>query len=536
MALKHDSEHVEHGPSSAYSAADLNDMVRAAEAATEKERQMGILQAIRTYPKAVFYSMSLSFCLVMEGYDLALTSNFFALPQFRERFGTPVGNGDYQITAPWMSALQNGAQVGQIIGLMITGIITDRFGYKKTLIGALFMMTCFILLFFFAQNIEMLLAGGILCGIPWGAFQILATTYTADITPIPLRHILTTYVNMCWVFGQLISVGVLRGFLSREDNWAWRIPYAIQWVFPPIIIIAVVFAPESPAWLVRKDRFEEARRSLRVLVKGMSDSEISATLAMITYTDRMEKETHEGTSYLDCFKGVNLRRTEITCLTWVTQVACGVWFGSNITYFLQQAGFSAERSFDVGVGQSAVSVLGTLGAWFLLPRAGRRRLYLVGLCTMLTLLMTIGFMGIPSRQQSIGWASGALMIVFVIVFSLTIGPVCYCLVAEIPASRLRVKTVVLARNTYNIVAIAANFLNAPILNPTAWNLRGKGGFVWAGPCALILVWVFFRLPETKGRSYAELDVLFEQGVSARKFATTEISAFEQELENKPTAK
>lgn len=469
----------------------------------------------------------------MEGYDLALTSNFFALPQFRQRFGESVGNGDYQITAPWMSALQNGAQVGQILGLVITGIIADRFGYKRTLIGSLIALICFIFLFFFAQNIEMLLAGGILCGVPWGSFQILATTYTADITPIPLRPILTTYVNMCWVFGQLLSVGILRGFLSREDDWAWRVPYAIQWLFPPVIIVAMAFAPESPAWLVRKERYEEARRSLRVLIKKMSEEDISATLSMITYTDRIEKEMHDGTSYLDCFKGVNLRRTEITCLTWVAQVACGVWFGSNITYFLQQAGFSAERSFDVGVGQSAVSVLGTLEAWFLLPRVGRRRLYLVGLCVMVTLLLTIGFMGIPARRDSIGWASGALMIVFVIVFSLTIGPVCYCLVAEMPASRLRVKTVVLARNSYNIVAIAANFLNAPILNPTAWNLGGKGGFVWAGPCVLILLWVLFRLPETKGRSYAELDVLFEQKVPARRFAKTKVAVFEEELVHEP---
>lgn len=94
----------------------------------------------------------------------------------------------------------------------------------------------------------MLFAGCILCGLPWGAFQTLTTTYAAEISPAPLRPFLTTYVNMCvsvlrkfasadekesddaqWVMGQLISVGVLRGFLHRTDEWGWRIPYAIQW-------------------------------------------------------------------------------------------------------------------------------------------------------------------------------------------------------------------------------------------------------------------------------------------------------------------
>ena len=80
------------------------------------------------------------------------------------------------------------------------------------------------------------------------------------------------------------------------------------------------------------------------------------------------------------------------------------------------------------------------------------------------------------------------------------------------------KTVVLARNAYNIASIVANELNPPILNPSAWNLRGKGGFVWCGFCFLCLVWSYFRLPEPKGLSPAELDVLFERRISARKFS------------------
>jgi SP family general alpha glucoside:H+ symporter-like MFS transporter len=75
------------------------------------------------------------------------------------------------------------------------------------MLGALFMITGAIFLLFFAQNIGMLMAGEILCGIPWGAFQTLTTTYAAEVAPIILRPYLTTFVNMCckWSFSHMLQ-------------------------------------------------------------------------------------------------------------------------------------------------------------------------------------------------------------------------------------------------------------------------------------------------------------------------------------------
>ncbi|RYP60135.1 hypothetical protein DL769_008264 [Monosporascus sp. CRB-8-3] len=491
-------------------------MLSNAREATEREKNMTLWQSIKMYPKAICFSMALSLCIIMEGYDLQLLGNFYGLLQFRQKFGVPLENGDWQLTAGWQSGLQNGTQVGQISGLMIAGILADRYGYKKAVLGALFALVGFISILFFAQNIYMLFVGGILCGLPWGAFQTLTATYAADVAPIGLRPILTTYVNMCWVMGQLMSTGILRGLLTRQDQWAWRIPYAIQWVFPPPIIMGVLFMPESPTWLVRHGRLADAKNSLRRLT-SLTEEEIDYKVAMIAHTDELEREAQEGTSYLDCFRGVNRRRTEIACGAWMAQVWCGIWFGGNVVYFLQQASFDAEQSFNFGLGMGEVALLGTLCAWFILLHVGRRTLYLVGLSGMFTILLAVGFMGIPEPVPALGWASGSLMLVYVLIFDLTIGPVGYCIVAEIASTRLRIKTVVLARNAYNIASIIANFLNPPILNPTAWNLRGKGGFIWCGFCLCVLVWAYFRLPEPKGLSPAELDMLFEQRVSARRF-------------------
>ncbi len=64
-----------------------------------------------------------------------------------------------------------------------------------------------------------------------------------------------------------------------------------------------------------------------------------------------------------------------------------------------------------------------------------------------------------------------------------------------------------------------------MLNPTAWHWGAKSGFFWAGSCLLCALWTYFRLPEPKGRTYGDLDVLFKSGVSARKFKSTVVDQF-----------
>lgn len=289
----------------------------------------------------------------------------------------------------------------------------------------------------------------------------------------------------------------------------------------------MLFAPESPAWLVKTDQVEKARDPLLRLSSGHVD-EVEQTLALLMHTNAFERSMEtasDSVSYLDCFRGHNLRRTRVTCGAWLAQVFVGIWFGSNIIYFLQRGGLDENVSFNFGLGQQALALICTSASWFAMTNFGRRTLYLFGQTVMLVSLLVVGFLGIPKSSSTISWVSGAFLIVFVIAYQTTVGPVCYCFVTELPSARLRIKTVVLARIAYNLAALGANFLNPPILNPLARNLRGKGAFVWVGFCALTLVWSFFRFPETKGLSVAEIDALFERNVSGRKFSKTEVDVF-----------
>ena len=498
--------------------------------ATNTEKQMGFAQAMKLYPKAVAWSIGLSMAIIMEGYDIVLLANFFGIQAFNEKFGTLNPDGTYGISSAWKSALTNGAYIGEIIGLTATGWLQSRIGYRKTMIIALVLVICFIFLTFFAANIEMLLVGEILCGIPWGAFQTLTTAYASEVCPTRLRAYLTTYNNLCWVFGQLIGSGVLRAMSERTDQWAYRIPFAIQWMWPAPIMVICYFAPESPWWLVKNERFDEARTSLlRLTTRRDPNFDVNKSLSMMQFTNQIEKEISAGTSYLDCFRGINLRRTETVCMSWLVQSFCGSTFMGYSTVFFQSAGLGTTESFDMTLGIYGLGAIGTVSSWFSMQWLGRRTLYLYGCLTLFGLLLVIGLCGIaPRSNTSANWAIGAMLLLFTFVYDSSVGPVCYSLVSELSSTRMRGKTIVLARIGYNIASIIVNILTNYQLNPKSqdgWDWGAKAGLFWAGMCFLMVIWIFFRLPEPKGRTYGELDILFEKKVSARKFRKTEVNPF-----------
>jgi MFS transporter, SP family, general alpha glucoside:H+ symporter len=175
-------------------------------------------------------------------------------------------------------------------------------------------------------------------------FATTSPAYASEVLPVQLRVYMTSWTNMyfahlslafdrgltglsrCFIIGQFISAGVLRGFVHREDAWGYRIPYALQWVWPFFLIPLIWFAPESPWHLARKNRLEEAEQSIRRLQSGEGAQDPKKTLATIIYTNNLEEQLSVGTSYHDCFKGFELRRTEIACFCFGGQLVCGLVF------------------------------------------------------------------------------------------------------------------------------------------------------------------------------------------------------------------
>lgn len=277
---------------------------------------------------------------------------------------------------------------------------------------------------------------------------------------------------MCFATGQFIGAGVLQSFIKRNDNWAWRIPFAIQWLWMPMLVFACIFMPESPWFLVRKGRYAQAEKNVLRLMTADEKPQARGIVGLMIHTNSLEHELSAGTSYFDCFKGIDLRRTEIACVTFLGQITCGAQFAYSATYFFQQAGLSPDDSYKLNLGGTGIAFLGTIASWFLMRRLGRRTMYLAGMAAMSLWLFIIGGLAIDAHNQSVKWVRSALCIMWLLTFSLTVGPVGWTIPAEVSSTRLRSKTVVLARSTYYLAQIVANVIQPYMMNPSAWNWKG----------------------------------------------------------------
>lgn len=168
--------------------------------------------------------------------------------------------------------------------------------------------------------------------------------------------------------------------------------------------------------------------------------------------------------------------------------------------------------------------MGVLVSWVLLLRFGRRFLFVNGLALLTIIQLIIGILDcVPGRPSSVIWAESALMLVWNFFYDVSVGPICFVVLSECSATRVRSKTIATATAAQGIVGIGMTVAIPYMINPAEANLQGKLGFFFGGLAGLCLLWSFFRVPETRGRTYEELDLLFDWKVPARKFAGYEMN-------------
>jgi SP family general alpha glucoside:H+ symporter-like MFS transporter len=427
-----------------------------------------------------------------------------------------------------MNMLSYLQSVTNIIAAQVAGSLSQRYGYRPLLLSALVIMAGAIFVPFFAPSLPVLLVGELLCGIPWGVFAVLAPSYASEVCPVVLRGYLTAYLNLCWIIGQLINAGVVYGLQDYQGQWSYRIPFAIQWVWVIPLFCLIFLAPESPWWYVRKGRLEEAERSLKRLSDKSTAVNSKQTVAMMVHTNNFEKEEQAGTSILDCFKGSNLRRTEIACVIYGIQPMAS---GAQIpgTYFFEQIGLSVRASFGMGLGATSIAFCTSIFAWVVMGLSGRRKMLLGGMTGQVIVLLIIGFLALgPSSNPTIPWVQGGFALFFNVCYNLSIGVLAFTIFSEVSSTRLRGRTVALAKNVNAVSGIVVGVVGPYFINPENLNWKGKVAFFWAGVNVLCIIWVYFRLPELKGRTYEEIDILFAKGVKARDFRKFVVDPYDQD--------
>ncbi|KAJ5646942.1 hypothetical protein N7490_003314 [Penicillium lividum] len=504
------------------------DLLKDAFDAENHEHEMGVWDSMKAHPWACLWAFTMCFTIVMESFDMFLNTNFVALTAFKQHFGVRTGplTTDYAIPTRWQSALFQSGQCGAFVGVFLAGPITNRIGYRWTTILGLIMMNATIFISFFADSLTVLVIGQAFEGVPWGLFIANSPAYASEIVPINLRGACTATLQMSWSIGSIIVAGATYGTNNIDGPSAWKIPLGLQWIFPTPLLILLFFAPESPWWLIRRGRKEQALKSIIRL--GSKPEEAEKKLAMMERTVEIEAQMGGSPTLLDLLKGTDLRRTIITCLIYASQNFAGNLIANQATYFFEQAGMSSDMSFKLNLINSCLQFIANGGSWLLTSWFGRRTIYLYGTAINITFLMILGICASVPQNNGTNYAQAVLGILISFVFAGAMGPISYTIISETSSIRLRALSTGVGRAAYYVAEIPMIYLASKMLNTTGWNLAGKCGYVWGGTAIVCWVMAYFFLPELKNRSYRESDILFNRKISARQFKSTVIGVQEND--------
>ncbi|KAI1010011.1 hypothetical protein LB503_011408 [Fusarium chuoi] len=377
------------------------------------------------------------------------------------------------------------SSVGQFFGGFACSAISDRMGRKKSLTLGVLVVTGGIMGESFSSTRAAFVVSKLILGVGVGFYLTLGPITCSEIAPTVLRGLSTAGVNLAIAVDQLISNSVTSGFGDRNDVWAFRGPFLAQLIFSVFLFIGSFLSPESPWYLVRAGKTEEAR----LVLQDLYGSEFEALEKLQVIQQTVEEEaTMASPSYISAFKGTDRVRTLISVGVFACQHAVGIIFVLSFsTYFFQLAGLDTQKSLNLGVALSRECLPAQI------------------------ILLLIGILNVVPTGAA-KWAMSSLTVVFPFVYFLTIGAVAFVLLGEVFSLSQRARTAALPLQTQAIFGIIMFFAVPYMVNPDAGNLGGKVGFIFRGLSAFAPVIRVFYIPELKGRTYQEIDRMFYRRV------------------------
>ncbi|KAF2186573.1 general substrate transporter [Zopfia rhizophila CBS 207.26] len=486
--------------------------------ANAEDHEVGKLASFRKYPWACAWSIYAVWVVLLVSFENQAAGNVIGIPEFRKDFGNEFGTGEeksYVLDAKWQSAFQGAPVASAVVGALGCGQIADWLGRRAVVMISLVITFAAVTMEFVATTNELFFGGKFLNGFASGALASISVTYIGEIAPLALRGMLTCLTALAYTLGPLVVALILNSTGTYTNRWAYRAVFCAQYGFAFFAAVFVFFMPESPWWLVSKDRHSDALLALHKL--GHRGQNGEKKLALITVTlEEVRRET-EGVTYLECFRYSNLRRTLISVAPLSIQSLSGVMFAASYsTYYMQLAGFSTTMSFKLQIVQQVISLIGNVMSWYLVDRVGRRNLTFWGLFVLTIILFLMA--GLATLNTSSGIkAAVSMILLYCWWYNITIGATAYTLLCEVPTSRLRIKTIAIGLALQNALNTMWSFVLPYLFNPDKLNLGAKVGFIFGGLSVICLAYLWIYQPETAGRTYEELDEMFMKSVPARKF-------------------
>lgn len=386
--------------------------------------------------------------------------------------------------------------VGCIIGVILSGKPGDLFGRRKMLLAAALLFVVSAIGSALSTQLTVFISFRFFGGIAVGAASMLSPMYISEIAPAEKRGSLVSLNQLAIVTGDLVayfSNYLLSG--TGEQNWRWML--AVMAVPAFIFFVALIFVPESPRWLMQKNRKDESFKILkRINGAGSAATELVAIEASIA--------SEEPASYREVFSKRMRYILWVGILLAVFQQVTGI---NAIMYYAPMIFKNLGNGIDSALIQTAilggVLFLFTLVAIRWIDRWGRKPLMIWGTAGMAVSLTLVAIAYFLNKLQ--GYFILFFFLIYMASFAASIGPVTWVMVSEIFPNKIRSKAMSIA-----IVALwVANFV-VTLTFPVILNRLGGGVafLVFDVMCVLLLLFVIFRLPETKGKSLEELEEIF----------------------------
>ncbi|XP_077287491.1 facilitated trehalose transporter Tret1-like isoform X2 [Arctopsyche grandis] len=416
------------------------------------------------------------------------------LTAVRENF-TATETSNIYITEEQGSWIGSFLAIGALIFAIPIGMLAEAVGRKISILALVIPFLISWVLIIFANGVEMIYAARFFSGIATGGICVTAPMYIGEIAETSIRGALGSFFQLFLTIGILFA-NLIGGALT------WRIFSVVCSIIPVIFAVAFFFVPETPQYLLKKNKLREAEKSLRWLRGPNFDisSEIEA----------MQKEVDNATQNKASLKDLVVSRANRNALI------CSL----GLMFFQQFSGINAVIFYTVDIFKSAgsdldpfiaaiivtvVQVIFTIVSFLLIEKAGRRILLLQSCIAMGLSLLVIGiffnFKDGGKDVSSIGWIPLTSMVVFIITFSLGFGPIPWMMMGELFSAECKgVASGIAVMLNWILVFVVTKFF------PTMVLTLGKDITFWifAGFMLAAVFFVYFVIPETKGKSSAQI--------------------------------
>ncbi|KAF7537286.1 hypothetical protein G7054_g3833 [Neopestalotiopsis clavispora] len=364
---------------------------------------------------------------------------------------------------------------------------------------------------------------GVVCGMLLCTCQ----TYISEITPPNVHGIVLGFYALNVSLGHLLVTAIVFTQAANQNMSSYQVPFATQWAFAGLSIIAATTVPESLVWLLARDREVEAEKTIKHLEYPDDQAVRHGMRATLLHEQFLEARESGNPTYRENLQGTNLRRTRnIITLNLIEQFV-GIAIVSNGVYFLTMAGMNSHDSLMVNLIGIASNVVANMASWYTVSRFGRLAMTLISIGLDFVAWVSMGIAGYSSTPAA-KWYVGIALLLFGFFNSLGVASAVPVISSEISSVRLRSKSQGIGLTVQCLGAWVFSFFTPYLYNVDQANWGGKIGFFFAGLSTIAFAVTWLDVPETIGRTFAELDVLFEDKVPARKFKYTQVASPEAE--------